>query len=49
VRILEDQWKWDKWNMFFNVQHIKVVCSLGDFFSQANGIAGFGGLNPMCI
>ncbi len=45
VRILEDQWKWYKGTIICYVQQNRVVCRPEDFFSQANGVAGFGGLN----
>ncbi len=32
VRILEDQWKWYKGTIIFNVQQNKVICRLEEFF-----------------
>ncbi len=46
MRILEAQWKDYNEIIIFNVdQQNKVVCRPKFFLPQANGIAGFGGLN----
>jgi hypothetical protein len=38
VKILKDQWKWEKRIIIFNVQQKRVVCKLDFYFFEVNKI-----------